>query len=222
MSPLLAATPSASDVPLWASLVVGIGIGTIVSSLVTVLGQGWQRRHELNLEEIRDLQRLRDGRLERLREDLREVMAAAFDLQEAVFFLRTRAAPEPEEELRIQHANNKFTSSIERFAAVRARLVLDPDAKAIVQALTDLGSGVEQLQDILYSYNQMRELPPVHGAAEMAKVFREHQQVVAARLPPVIEQAQQLLQQVEQQPLYRRPGWWSRLRRKDAVQRLSQ
>jgi hypothetical protein len=222
MSPILAAAPSTNDVPLWASLVIGIGIGTIVSSLATLAGQGWQRRHELNLEEIRDLQRLRDGRLERLREDLRVVMSAAFDLQEAVFFLQARPKPGPEHVLRIEHANNMFKSAIERFMGARARLMLDADAQSVVQGLTDLGRGVEELHGILYDYEQLLKLPPEHGAAEMAKEFREHQQVVAARLPPVIEQAQGLLQQVEQQPLYKRPGWWSRWRRRKAVQRLPQ
>lgn len=194
--------PSAST--WWVYVLAGVGVGGIVSSLVTLVGQRWQRRHEVHLEEIRDLQHLRDTRLERLREDLREVLFAAFDLQEITFELDVDAAERPD---MFERAIAKYDSSVERFRAARGRLLLDPDSVRVQQPLTELGLGVEALFQTVREHRS-------HDHGQAAVAFRERRDEIARLAMPVIDQAQQLLQEVEGQPLYKRPGWWSRWRHK--------
>src|SRR5215831_7253625 len=124
----------------WLTLLAGIGVGTLVTGLVTGVITIWnsnqQRQHDLNLraqeyaheltlEAVRDWQRLRDARLERLRKDFRDIVLIAFDIQRQIIATD------------FGHSKTERTTLVktieERFNAVRGRLLLDPDGAQIIE-----------------------------------------------------------------------------------------
>ncbi len=143
MAAVLAADqPQVGNAPGWLLLVAGVGVGTglagFATAAVTWRTSSRQREHdraerqrdrehdlalrrqqfdhELRLERLRDRQKLRDTRVERLRDDFTLVLDLAYELWPAVDLI---AADNP------VSASAVTDAVIEKFNPIRSRLRLD-------------------------------------------------------------------------------------------------
>jgi hypothetical protein len=167
----------AGSPPPWLLLVTGVGVGTGLAGFATAAvawrNAGRQRdhdreqrardrehelrlrqqqfEHDMRLEQIRDLEQLRDARLERLRRLLSQILTAGRDLQTYGYNERYEGGG----------SDKARAAAMERFEQIRSELLLEPGGEdvaklfaVVLQAMWRMnspsGTAVEELRASLH------------------------------------------------------------------------
>ena len=182
-----------------------VAIGAIVASLIQSFASMWiarrqqvaehieraaARAHELELRRWEDDRRLREGRIDRLREDGRELTMALFDLQRAMLLLQWGRDHMKSERESLEETARR------RYERARAGLALDPDGQKLERAFLRLSDGIAQYESMLESQRALVEARVGQEAIDHAAKVEEQRKKVLDGIDDTIRQVGDLLADV--------------------------
>ncbi|HLH70998.1 MAG TPA: hypothetical protein VKY90_18750 [Candidatus Dormibacteraeota bacterium] len=173
----------------WLYLLAGAGLGSVMAAGVNLLGGRWQRNHELLLERMRDQRKLRDTRLERLRDDFRCVVEITRAIDQV-------AMPA----MKLEEAAEVRAKAALKVSDLRPKLDLDPIG-------TKIGSQLSDLVELAWRYIVDAQMAAQLGqqmsdrAIQVAKSSEESRRKLLESSKALRECVRQALQNIENGPL---------------------
>jgi hypothetical protein len=182
-----------------------VAIGAIVASVIQSIASVWIARqqhrlerleraaarvHELDLRRWEDERQLRDGRLDRLRKDGRELTMALFDLQRAMLLLQWGRDHRKSERESLEE------TAWRRYERARAGLALDPDGQRLEKAFVRLSDGIAQYEAMLESQRALVEARVGQEAIDHAGKVEAQRKLVMDGIDKTIREVGDLLSEI--------------------------
>lgn len=185
-----------------AAALVGGFVGGLLTSAINVVAAWRQRRHDaeerqkqrvhdLEVHALEDARRLRDARVERLREDATELTRALFDLERLALLMQWGEAVNGEEMRRLD------LSARARFESARAGLTLDPAGARMAATFESLTREIAQYQSMLQSHRVLVEARAVEQVVEHAAQMEKQHAKVTDGIAAALRETRELLESVE-------------------------
>lgn len=181
---------------LLSALGIGALVGVIVQQVALLYHGHKQHQRELELKRIDIQEHRRDERLHRLREDLKELMFALFEIERALNLFHAghaRAAGETHSPEALQ-VIERLT---QRREAARAGLLLDPDGEKLYELFHAV---LDKLSDAQAKARYMQQVVDERGFGpelnQRLDEFYQSVKLVRQDLRQTVEQAQRLLGEI--------------------------
>ena len=186
----------------WTAIISGAAAGALVSAIGTVIGArinaksqeriaGLNHQHEVAIQVLDDRRRLRDAKVDRLRNDLATLADITIEVHTNVWYFITNP------DIESKQVSDQAARLNEMLIGVRGRILVDADSRPVLDRLNQAYFRYQVLADSWRDYRGAQAKQDA-DAPQMGKDAREEAGKLLSDLKDLLDEPRGILEKYEQ------------------------